>query len=1402
MPNLSRALRFLLAMALVCSFLLPADRPALAQEEPEPAEAAAAPESVSFPGSYAHLLGGTDWEPADPAVQAALPEAGNDVWALEVPLPAGDYAFKVAINGAWDENYGLDGAAGGENIPFSVPEEGGDVLLTYDRSSGGIAVEVNPPREQPPAPAAGGAFDAGAVLHDSRSDLYRWPFGAQPTNSEVTLRLRTAAYDVEDVTLVLNNLGNGSGSSRAMTKLVSDGQYDWWEIAINTGPDLTVHNYYFVLTRGENTAYYADDARLDGGPGALAAVPPDADGGWDIYTYAPDFTTPEWAADATIYQVFPDRFRNGDTSNDPTAEDWFYPEERGHAFPVTPWNTIVPDPIPNDPDANPEWYNTFSSTFYGGDLQGVQEKLDYLQELGVTAIYFNPIFDGPSNHRYDGRDYRQVDDNLAVAGDFGASNEWFAQFAAEVEARGMHLILDGVPNHTSSDSPFFDRYARHDLDGACANEASPFGSWYIFTPARPAGTGVCAGDRNYAAWAGYGTLPQVDTSNEEVIENWLGPDGIAPTWLQTPGVDGWRIDVVPDVVLVNPAFFELFRTAAKAADPDALLISETWKEPEARLRLLGDEFDSSMNYRFRAAVLGFLRGVDFTDNDGTIAGLKASEFDAALRAVQEDYPPPAFAAAMNLISSHDVNRAINVLDRNGVDLATLAPVDGFADGRARLALAAVLQFTLPGAPTVYYGDEVGLAGFGSDGQRDDPYNRQPYPWADAEGYDDLPAWRQADADLLALYQQLGSLRGEHSFLRTGSWDTLLTGDEQGLYVFGRKDESGAAVVAVNRGEAEANAALDLRGYLPTDAALEEAPVAAPGAPVAGGPPALNEDGTVQITAPPLGFRIWLTGDDVNMQAPAPPIVTATEGNRQLTLAVEAGAGPITPTEFIVLRSLVDGGFSEYGRMPAEANAEANALFADPDLANGTAYYYQVQAVGANGLRSEPVGTGPLIPHAPITAVTVDEPLRLQHTLSAVEPSPETRGAVMAPGLTDLEGAGAGLRAQAGWAPAGTEEWTWIDGQYVTDNQGGANVYAARLLPEAVGEYVVAWRATTTGGREWTLSNNRGQMTVYPPADTEAPKPPFRLDPLARSGSQLAFAWRLSRPADLHSFRICRAEISAGEEGCATRIDAPKDTTVYTDTNVTAGSTYTYTVQVVDNSFNVSPPSQPLTMTAELVMVHVTWRVLVPPGTPPDDLIFIAGDNGGVFGASYNPGLQPMTPMGDNLWEWSATVQEGTELLYKYTRGSWEAVEQWGSISGMANRQLEVVAGPDGTMLVDDTATDWGGEGPDDRRGVQAWRDPLVTAVEPATEPGDGSSGPVESVRAEFATPVSAADPNQVITVTDASGAAIAGGVTQQGLAFLWTPAEPLPPGEYTARVFNVSTDTPMAKAFTWSFVVE
>ncbi|MEZ4633980.1 MAG: alpha-amylase family glycosyl hydrolase [Caldilineaceae bacterium] len=453
---------------------------------------------------------------------------------------------------------------------------------------------------------------------------------------------------------------------------------------------------------------------------------------------------------------------------------------------------------------------------------------------------------------------------------------------------------------------------------------SPYRDWFFFNDATT-GSDECAGGATYEKWAGVSTLPQLNNTNPDVVTNWLGEDGVAMRWLRVPGVDGWRIDVVPDVVNLNPRFFEQFRDVVKAAEPDAMLYSETWFEPDVRARVLGDEFDSTMNYRFRNAVLGFLRDSDWQDGDGTIPALDASTFDSALRALQEDYPPAAWQSAMNLLSSHDVNRALRVLDHDGIDYSSLEPVNAFEDGRNRLRLAAVLQFTLPGAPTIYYGDEVGLVGFGSDIPRDDPYNRQPFPWPDAAGYDDLPSWRQQQTDLLEHYQFLGQLRGEYSFLRTGAWTTFAA--EDGLYVYGRKDDTGAAVIAVNRASEPATVDLDLTGFVPLDEDLIEA---------------LPSDmAALPIVAEiaPMDFAIWITGPFADLSTPATPeIVSAVAGDGSAALEIDV-ADP-TVADVIVWRSAVDGGYEAVAQLPV--TAPASVTYSDEDLPNGQPVYYRVK----------------------------------------------------------------------------------------------------------------------------------------------------------------------------------------------------------------------------------------------------------------------------------------------------------------------------------------------------------------------------------------------------------------------------------------------------------------------------
>ncbi len=1382
--------RLLLCLAFILLALIPTGLVAQAQNAP----------TVSFPGNYGQAIGAPSWAPDDPAVAGADPD-GDGIYTLTVTLPRGDYEFKVALNGTWDENYGRGGVRGGDNIPFAVATES-PVTFAYNAQSHAITVTVDDvvvvmggeplaaPPPEPPAALGDGRFAEKAILHDSRSDAFRVPFGAVPAGTEVTLRLRTAENDVERVRLLVDTLSTESAFSQPMAQVSAADGFAWWETTFDVGATPVVHNYKFELGDGDATLYYADDApriygnmpAYDGGSGAPFPARPGTDAGWDIYTYVPGFAAPSWAENAIIYQIFPDRFRNGDPTNDPQKGDFGYPEERGEIFPVSPWNTIVPDPDPNDP-SNP-WYATWNSTFYGGDLQGVAEKLDYLQTLGVNTIYFTPIQEAVTNHRYDARDYRAVDDNLAVRDDPAASMAWFDQFAQAVARRGMHLILDAVPNHTSSDSPMFDRYARWPEVGACEDVASAWRPWYLIEPAQPAGSGVCAGDANYRGFAGISTLPQANTADQSVIDNWLGKEGIANFWLDKEGVAGWRVDTVPDVVAVNPTFFEEYRSVVKAAHPDALLVAETWPEQAVRERVLGDEFDTTMNYRFAFSVLGFLRDTPFTETtDPQIQPFTATQFDSTLRAIQEDYPPAAFATAMNLLDSHDTNRAVRILDHDPIDYATGEPSNDFIDGRTRLALAAVLQFTLPGAPTIFYGDEVGLVGFGSDPLRDDPHNRQPYPWADEPGYDALPAWRQADPKLLGLYQELGRMRSQHSFLRTGDWTTLLT-DDAGVYAYLRSDETGAAVVAINRGLESKKVTVDLHGLLPYGTRFSYDSHETD-------QPEVGYEGPMTFNVDNRSFRIFLTAPDVDLTRPVSPTLEAIAGGNAVTLTVGA---PADLRRVVIYRSPVDGGYSEIARTMLAANNQ----FVDTDVQNGQTYFYRVAMLADNGMISARSDVASATPYVPITAAQLGGPVAITHTLSAITPTAVISGVVLAPGLTEAVGAAPGLRAELGLLPEGVADFTWTPGVFAGELLDG-DIYTATLLPEATGQAIYKWRFSTNQGQEWTLSDS-GQLKVLANADQEAPKAPFRMDPISNAPNEVSFAWRVSRPPDLAFYRICRADVTAGETGCATQIEAPKTTNIYTDTSVTTGHTYSYTVTVIDNAFNQSPPSKAITRTAELSTVQVTFRMLAPPETPPDAQIYLAGDDPAVFGAPYDPARVPLTYKGDGIWEVTVAAKDGAPLQYKYTRGSWETVEQWGTIAGYTNRQVTVSKSPENTMLIEDTATDWGNGGPDDRRGVQSWRDPLVKEVAPVPD----SAGPVESVRATFSIFVSAKDAQSVIAVRDKAGATLPGTVSAQGAdTFVWTPAMPLPSAdnEYTATIFNVEATTPMQAPYRLNFQV-
>jgi alpha-glucosidase len=447
-------------------------------------------------------------------------------------------------------------------------------------------------------------------------------------------------------------------------------------------------------------------------------------------------TPPAWVADQIVYQIFPDRFCQGDPAIAVRTDEYVYGTGRMRVV-QEPWGA------PIDP-------STAATAFYGGDLIGIRRQLDYLAgELGVTALYLNPIFTSGSNHKYDTEDYDHVDPHLG--GDAA-----LAELAADLRGRGMRLVLDAVVNHTGANHPWFDRFGHRGGQGAYQSAVSPWRSWYVF------------GDRDYASWKGHASLPVLDFAEPAVRAAIYGDrDSVLRRWLRPPyAIDGWRFDVVHMLgegpgAHNNAHHVRQMRRAVREENPDAYVLGEHFGE--ATRWLGGEQEDGAMNYYgFAHPVRAWLAGQDL---GGEPAELSTGELERWLTGARARIPYDNQLAQLNLLDSHDTTRF-------------LTAVGGDA---ARMALAVTLLFTYPGVPSIYYGDEIGLLG----GR--DPDCRRCFDW-------DRERWNAA---LHAHYRRLIAWRKARPELRHGAYQTLAVGDE--ALVFARYTEASVTVVAVNRG---------------------------------------------------------------------------------------------------------------------------------------------------------------------------------------------------------------------------------------------------------------------------------------------------------------------------------------------------------------------------------------------------------------------------------------------------------------------------------------------------------------------------------------------------------------------------------------------------------------------------
>jgi len=1224
-----------------------------------------------------------DWDPGCLRSWLQDPDGDGLFTLTTTAIPAGNYEVKVTIDESWDENYGQGGVPGGPNIPFSVARNGSTVIFTYDAVSHTLSIDVIPPGHGPD-----NDVEYYGLGHNSHDSLYRVPFGAITPGTELTLRFRTYHNDVTSVRARFWDDVAGGQLFRDLELVARDvscydpGQpdetCDFWETRLTPTTPTTLY-YRFIVQDGTATAYYDDDAFRDGEWGE--ATPQMRDNSYVVTVYDAAFQAIPWLQNAVVYQIFPDRFRNGRSDNDasPYEPRYGYPDDPLDQIIVKGWDELPEGYCRNYQDpAAPCEEGPRGRDYFGGDLRGVMQRLNYLQALGVTAIYFNPIFEAASNHAYDTQDYYTID-HL-----FGSKKE-FDQLVEQAGKRGIKIILDGVFNHVSSDSAYFDRYGHFDTLGACESVDSAYRSWFIF---RPLPGGPCAGPdgphtMTYEAWWGFESLPVLDKDTPQVRALfYAADDAVARYWLEK-GAAGWRLDVMGDPSF--PAdFWPEFRQAVKDTDPDAPIIGELWKKFEVIPMSRGDKADTAMNYRFRNAIQGFLGQIDdkgFVD-DGQ-SDQPPSLFARKLNSVREDYPDATYYTLLNLMDSHDTERILWSLtpgQNNREDKEFNAA--NLARGKEMLRLATVVQMTIPGAPTVYYGDEIGVTG------HDDPDDRRTFPWDDLDPYG-----IGGDPALFEHYRLLTGLRQQNPVFRNGELTFLLADDDHRTLAYLMRTEDEAAIVAVNRSEATQVLAVDAGGLLPSTATMHDALGTVADVTATGG--------VLSVSLPPLSAAVLLPVPAQDLVAPtAPANLSAAEGDGQVDMAWE---GVTDAASYQVYRSPVSGG--GYVLLGATTGTAYN----DAGLVNGQVYHYVVRAVDAAGNEGPMSVEAAALPHYNIGWANLQWPPALNHTISTVSRTDNVYGQVWIDGVTNQPGPTPGLMAQLGFGPegsnpAGNPAWVWVDAAFNVD-AGNNDEFMASLLPESVGTFDYVYRYSTTNGRDWLYADlngpvsagssppNPGKLAVNASGDTTPPDTPTGLAVIAASPAGIELAWdEIAGDPTLYGYDVRRSGVPGGPYATLALVAG---TASYLDTAVDEGQTYYYVVRAVDTSFNRSADSDEVQATAERRTVTVTFNVTVPADTPAGSSVYIAGSLDRLDGdlPNWNPGGVVLTQVDPTQWTITLTGPESTEIEYKYTLGSWDFVEKGASCEEVANRPLTLSYGTVGTMTVFDTVLNWRNTGP-------------------------------------------------------------------------------------------------------------
>ncbi|PFO01373.1 amylopullulanase [Bacillus sp. AFS076308] len=1170
------------------------------------------------------IQAGPAWSPAE-STALLTDDHLNNVYSYTAKVPKGSYEFKIVLGKDWTESYPSSNeklnVLADTTITFFYKQETNEVYTDYKPSG------------------SDGLIDKSALYHDSWDKVYRTPFGAIPANQPVTLRVSAKKGDLTRARLYVKNYNTGTSNVISMKNAgwadtADKGAVEFWE-ATFTPADKGIYGYKFIVGDQDATAEYGEDTQ----EGHTGKAEDKNAGLFQLTVYDPAYKTPDWMKEAVVYQIFPDRFYNGNKAND-TAKDQIGARGSQPIEHPDTWSSLPDNPYEQGTGSY-KGDGEFTNDFFGGDLAGIKAKLDYLQSLGVNTLYLNPIALAPSNHKYDATDYKQVDPM------FGSKKE-FEDFAKELSKRHMHLILDGVFNHVSDDSIYFDRYNKYKTVGAyeywsriyelmnqekltepAAKEKakkqfidqgqtfSPYGfeNWFDIKNEKVDNekvNGVSTGQHyKYDDWWGYDSLPvfkSVDGTkvdhpselNNTQLANYIfyDKDSVAKTWIDE-GSSGWRLDVANEV---DSSFWQEFRKQMKSKtmtgagktlqkEEAPLILGEIWDD--ASKYFLGDQYDSVMNYRFRGAILDYLKNGNAANAQNT------------LLAVQEDYPKEAFYALMNLMGSHDTARAIFLLG-NGTDTYYRAEQDpnyNYNEGVKRLKLASILQMGYPGAPTIYYGDEAGQTG------SKDPDDRRTYPWG------------KEDKSLIAHYQKIGQIRKENA-------DLFAYGDLHHIYAKGdvlayvRTKGAKSGLVIINRGKNAQTVEVDTKELLANglrfvdqlDKKYEST----------------TKDGKLSLTVPAESGRMLLTVNEVR-QPVSVKDVNGAAGSKQVTISW-TGNGD----KYNVYQSTVSGG------LWTKVKETTNPSVTISNLDNGRTYYFAVTAVDGNGNESVPAATTGLVPHFDVTMASIKDLTKLENGELNLAKASNVNATFYLSGATEA-GAAEGVTAELQVRLKGQTDWQSSPALYNGQAQDGqANEFQGSFTAYEAGTYEYRLAFTPDLGTTWVYSSTGEVTYTHSTSDTTPPAKEVVLDTPVKESGQVNLTWKLSEPEQPYKALIYRdGQVLTSLNG---------DATSYSDYQVANGTAYKYQIRILDQAGNYVD-SNTVNVTPEIVMVQVTFKVHAPDYTPLSAQVNIPGSlngwNTGAWSMSRNGAVTPD-------WEYTLELEEGTELTYKYVKNnSWE-----------------------------------------------------------------------------------------------------------------------------------------------------